>query len=133
VDIDFLSVGEVIELHREVISVYGGSLGIRDLGRLEAAVAAPQTGSGDAYDHADIWEMAAAYLFHIVQGPPFIDGNKRTGLMSANAFLRMNHLIVVVDEDAYADLVLAVASGTRGKTEVAGFLRHGTVPATGDE
>ena len=92
-------------MHREAISVYGGSLGIRDLGRLEAAVAAPQSGSGDVYYHADIWEM------------------------SANAFLRMNDLTVVVDEDAYADLVLAVASGSTGKAEAAEFLRRGTVPA----
>ena len=132
-DIDFLSVGEVIELHREAIRVYGGSLGIRDLGRLEAAVAAPQAGSGEVYYHTDIWEMAAAYLFYIVQGHPFIDGNKRAGLMSASAFLRMNDLTVVVDEDAYADLVLAVASGSSGKAEVAEFLRQGTVPTIGDE
>ena len=132
-DIDFLSVGEVIELHREAIHAYGGSLGIRDLGRLEAAVAAPQAGSGEVYYHADIWEMAAAYLSYIVQGHPFIDGNKRAGLMSANAFLRMNDLTVVVEGDTYSDLVLAVASGSSGKAEVAEFLRQGIVPTIGDE
>ena len=109
--------------------MYGGSPGIRDLGRLEAAVAAPQSGSGDLYYHSDIWEMAAAYLFHIVQGHPFIDGNKRAGLLTANAFLRMNDLVVVADEDAYADLVLTVASGSMGKPQVAEFLRRATVPA----
>ena len=72
--------------------------------------------------------MAAAYLFYIVQGHPFVDGNKRAGLMTANAFLRMNGLDVVVEEDAYADLVLAVASGSKGKAEVAAFLRRSTAP-----
>ncbi|HEY8657200.1 MAG TPA: type II toxin-antitoxin system death-on-curing family toxin [Candidatus Limnocylindria bacterium] len=129
-DIDFLSVGEVIELHREAIRTYGGTSGIRDLGRLEAAVGAPQSGSGDAYYHEDVWEMAAAYLFHIVQGHPFIDGNKRAGLMAANTFLRMNDLAVIAEEDTYADLVLAIAAGSKGKSEAATFFRQFTTPVS---
>ena len=121
--------GEVVELHREAINEYGGSHGLRDLGRLEAAVAMPRAGSGDVYYHTDLWEMAAAYLFHIVDGHPFIDGNKRTGLMTANVFLRLNGLVVVANEDAYADLVLAVASGQADKTAIADFLRGHTAPA----
>ena len=117
-----------MELHREAIRVYGGTSGIRDLGHLEAAVGAPQSGAGEVYYHEDVWEMAAAYLFYIVQGHPFVDGNKRAGLMTANAFLRMNGLDVVVEEDAYADLVRAVASGSKGKAEVAAFLRRSTAP-----
>lgn len=109
--------------------MYGGASGIRDLARLEAAVGAAQSGSGDAYYNGDVWEMAAAYLYAIVQGHPFVDGNKRVGLMTANVFLSMNGLQVVANEDSYADLVLAVASGTKSKLEVAEFLRENTTSA----
>jgi len=47
---------------------------------LDSAIAIPQAGFGDQYLHQDIFQMAAAYLYHIVQNHPFVDGNKRVGL-----------------------------------------------------
>jgi death-on-curing protein len=61
--------------------------------------------------HSDIYEMAAAYLFHLVQNHPFIDGNKRVGAAAANVFLFMNDIRFAPDEDEYTQLVLAVATG----------------------
>jgi death-on-curing protein len=62
-----------------MIEVYGGSEGLRDEGLLGSAIAQPQTSFSHNYLYADLFEMAAAYLYHIVQNHPFYDGNKRTG------------------------------------------------------
>jgi death-on-curing protein len=59
--------------------------------------------------------MAAAYLYHIVQNHPFIDGNKRTGAAAAIIFLSMNDMELIVEEETLVDLVLQVACGAVGK------------------
>lgn len=77
--------------------------------------------------HEDLFEMAAAYLFHIVQGHPFVDGNKRTGTVAAIVFLELNGVEVEVNDDALVDLVLSVAKGETGKAEIATFFRRHAV------
>jgi death-on-curing protein len=68
--------------------------------------------------------MAAAYLFHLVQNHPFVDGNKRVGLASALTFLKINAIEVIADEDEAAYMVLEVAQGQAGKEAIADFLRR---------
>ena len=63
----FLSVEDVIDIHTDQIERYGGSLGVRDVELLRSAIGMPEAGFGDQYLHADLFEMAAAYLYHIVQ------------------------------------------------------------------
>ena len=63
--------------------------------------------------------MASAYLFYLAQNHPFVDGNKRTALVSALTFLWMNDIEVEADEDALTDLVLSVAEGRTTKAEIA--------------
>jgi death-on-curing protein len=67
--------------------------------------------------------MAAAYLFHIVQNHPFVDGNKRTGAAAAIIFLDMNGVEIAADEEGLVDLTLRVATGQTGKQEIADFFR----------
>lgn len=86
----FLTLEEILEIHRDQIERYGGALGVRDNGLLESAVAASESGFGSHYLHRDVYEMAAAYLFHLVQNHPFIDGNKRAGAATALVFLVIN-------------------------------------------
>ena len=76
----FLTLAEVIEIHTDQIKRYGGTDAIRDMGLLSSAVAMPYASFHDTFLHADIFEMAAAYAFHVSQNHPFIDGNKRTAL-----------------------------------------------------
>lgn len=89
----------------------------------------PQAGFGGEYLHKDLFEMAAAYLFHIVQNHPFIDGNKRAGAASALVFLEMNGIELSPDEDGLVALTLAVATGQAGKQEAAEFFRKLARPA----
>jgi death on curing protein len=74
----FLDLVEVLEIHQSRIDRYGGSPGVRDLGLLQSAVAQSSAGFGGEFLHSDLYEMAAAYLFHVARNHPFIDGNKRT-------------------------------------------------------
>jgi death-on-curing protein len=120
----FLGLAHVIEIHRDQIARYGGSLGVRDQGLLESAIAMPQSGMGGEYFHRDVFEMAAAYLFHIVKNHPFVDGNKRVGAMTAFVFLRMNGLEMAAGDPAFERLVLSVAEGRADKATVAKFLRQ---------
>jgi death-on-curing protein len=62
--------------------------------------------------------MAAAYLFHLCQNHPFIDGNKRAGANAAITFLLINDWNPPFDEDELADLALAVASGETRKSDL---------------
>lgn len=119
----FLGLDEVLEIHRDQIERYGGSTGVRDMGLLESAVAMPQAGTGDQYFHTDLFEMAAAYLFHIVKNHPFVDGNKRAGTMAAFTFLKLNGLTLEAPSQAFEKLVVSVAEGKVGKAYVAEFFR----------
>lgn len=120
----FLSVEEILEFHEQLVERFGGSHGLRDLGMLESAVAMPQAGSGGSYLHEDIFEMAAAYLFHIVMNHPFIDGNKRAGTHAAFVFLADNGYAVTLSQDEKYDLVIGVCEGTVTKKGLATAFRE---------
>jgi len=125
----FLTQEEVLFAHENQIARYGGSSGIRDLGLLESALAMPKASFGGTYLHTDHYEMAAAYLYHIVSNHPFIDGNKRVGTVAALTFLDLNGYWFNEEnesglDDALESLVLSVACGETGKDEVAAFFRE---------
>ena len=119
----FLDLDHVIRLHRSLIEEYGGLEGVRDVGLLLSAIAMPQAAYGGEYLHSDIFEMAAAYLYHIVQNHSFLDGNKRTGAAAAIVFLAMNDIQIDNDEEGLVELTLSVATGQAGKAEIAEFFR----------
>src|SRR5205085_6788331 len=107
----FLTLDQVLAIHSDQVRRYGGSGGIRDLGLLQSALAMPQASFGGQYLHPSLHEMAAAYLFHLVQNHPFVDGKKRIGLAACIAFLGMNELWLESDDAELITLVLEVAQG----------------------
>ena len=117
----FLDMNHVMRLHRSLLEHYGGIDGTRDVGLLQSAVSMPQASYGGQYLHNDIFEMAAAYVFHIVQNHPFLDGNKRSGAAAAIVFLAINDIEIDNDEEGLVDLTLSVATGQAGKAEIAEF------------
>ena len=121
---DFLGLDDLLEIHADQIARYGGSPGVRDRGLLESALAMPRAGAGGSYFHEGLHEMAAAYLFHIVQNHPFVDGNKRTGAMAAIVFLLMNGRTLAASNPALERQVREVAEGRADKAAVAEFLRR---------
>lgn len=118
----FLELDAVLRIHTDQIARYGGAEGVRDLGLLESAVATAQAGFGGAYLHATLPEMAAAYLFHLAQNHPFVDGNKRVAAASTFLFLYLNDLLLDCSEDELVELTLGVASGKASKAEAAVFI-----------
>jgi death-on-curing protein len=131
-EIRFLTVDEVLLFHEMQTARYGGIAGLRDRGMLESAVAMPEAGFGDAHLHEDIFEMAAAYLYHIAMNHPFVDGNKRTGTHAALVFLADHGLAVRMPEDTEYDLVIGVCEGTVTKKALAEALRSGSEPMAGE-
>jgi death-on-curing protein len=122
--IAFLSLAEVLEIHRDQIVRYGGEPGTRDLGLLESALAMPAAAFGGGFLHTDIFEMAAAYLFHLVRNHPFIDGNKRVGAVAAIVFLALNGYEFNAPAGRLYDFVMALARGERTKADATIFLRE---------
>ncbi|MGE5512894.1 MAG: type II toxin-antitoxin system death-on-curing family toxin [Bacteroidota bacterium] len=97
----YLTVAEVLAIHDDQITRYGGSPGVRDMGQLEAALFRPQTGY-----YADIIAEAAALWESLSQNHPFIDGNKRAAFAVAFTFLAINGISLIADEDAVMAFLL---------------------------
>jgi death on curing protein len=120
---NFLSIEDVLYIHANQVDLYGGEHGLRDPDGLASAVAQPQAGHSGGYFHRDLYEMAAAYLFHLVKNHPFLDGNKRAGAAAALAFLDLNGVEIEAPKGSLYDLTLSVATGQAGKAESAAFFR----------
>ena len=82
----FLTVEDVLALHDDQIREFGGSHGLRDTGGLDSAVAQARVTFEGQYLHKGIFEMAAAYAFHLAENQPLLDGNKRAALNAAIAW-----------------------------------------------
>lgn len=126
-NIRFLGLDEVLALHREQIELYGGAIGVRDLGLLESAVASPEAFFGGSYLHGTLAEMASAYAFHLAQNHAFVDGNKRVAAAAMFMFLFLNGLLLECDEDDLVTIMLRVADGRCTKAELAIFIAAHTV------
>jgi len=121
---EFLDVEDVLEIHATQLEVHGGSPGLRDRGLLESAVAQPQASFGGQLAHEGLFAMAAGYLFHIVSNHPFVDGNKRTGMLAAVVFLDLNGISLDRPSEDLYELTMGVAEGRLAKPAVAAELER---------
>jgi len=119
----FLTLAEVNEIHADQIKHYGGLAGMRDINLLSSAVAMPYASFSGDFLHEDVYEMAAAYAFHICQNHPFIDGNKRTALASALVFLELNGISISGTQDKLYETMINSSSGKIKKEDFAKILR----------
>ena len=119
----FLTVAEVLRFHRRQIDEFGGTDGVRDMGLLQSALAQPESGFGGHWLHEDVFEMAAAYAFHICKNHPFFDGNKRTALDTALIFLKANGIDFKNPKDMFIEIMLSVAEGKMDKKQLAQVFR----------
>ncbi|MBI5787983.1 MAG: type II toxin-antitoxin system death-on-curing family toxin [Candidatus Schekmanbacteria bacterium] len=118
-EIIFLTLAEAVEIHSNQIKLYGGHDGIQNMRLLESAVAMPYASFGDELLHRDIFEMAAAYAYHICQNHPFVDGNKRAALACALVFLELNGISLLDPEDLLYSAMMDVALGKLDKKKLA--------------
>lgn len=121
----FLSLNDALEIHDDQINRYGGKKGVRDQNLLLSAIAQPHSTFNGQYLHKTPYDKAAAYLFHICQNHPFIDGNKRVATVSALMFLAMNDFAIDFNENELERLTLNVAEGKAKKEKIASFLAKG--------
>ena len=114
----FLTLEDVLEIHADQIDRYGGKKGVRDQNLLLSAIAQPFSSFDGKYLHKTINEKAAAYLYHICQNHPFIDGNKRAAVVSALMFLALNNQSIDYNEVEIENLTREVAEGKIKKKKI---------------
>lgn len=122
--IRYLSVNEVLELHNRVMQASGGSLGLLDLGALEAAVAQPRMVFANDELYPTIPEKAAALGFSLIQDHPFVDGNKRTGHAAMETFLVLNGHEIRASVDEQQSVLLQVAASEMKREAFLEWLRE---------
>ncbi len=111
----YLTLGEVVELHRRLVAQSGGATSLRDLGSLESAVAQPRLSVGGADAYPTVPAKAAALGFSLIRNRPFVDGNKRVGHAAMATFLLLNGYELQGSVDEAEDLILGVATGATGR------------------
>lgn len=124
--IRYLTLLEVMKLHRQIIEQSGGALGIRDLGLLESAIAQPLMTFGGEDLYPSVIEKAVAMGFSIIMNHPFVDGNKRTGHAAMEVFLILNGMEISASVNEQEKIVLAVASGSIERDTFVKWLRQHT-------
>jgi len=121
----YLTPEQVLFIHARVISETGGLNGIRDLTMLESAVGRPQATYGGKDLYETIYKKAAALLYSLINDHPFVDGNKRTGFVSAGLFLRINGYRLKAGNKSVENFTLAIAVQKTKLTEIETWLeRH---------
>lgn len=119
----FLTLNQVLKSHTRQLEQFGGTDGVRDMALLEFAMAQPESAFSGHWLHADLFEMAAAYAFHLCKNHPFLDGNKRAALDAALIFLESNGVSILANK-ALVGVMLSVAEGKMNKKELAQVFRN---------
>jgi len=117
----FLTISEVLYLHDESLKRYGGSTGIREPGLVESALGSAQNAFW--YGHGNLFDIAAAYAFHIAESQSFVDGNKRTAAAAAITFLRVNGIGFPKDDGSVYRAMIQIAGKRLDKAGLAAVLR----------
>jgi death-on-curing protein len=118
---EFIGWEVVLQLHEESLRRFGGSAGIRDRSLIESALGAAQ--NTYFYGRGDLFDIAAAYAFHIAEAQAFLDGNKRTGVAAALTFLAGNGFLRNPDNQKLYEAMIAIAEKRMDKTQLAQVFR----------
>lgn len=120
----YLTLGEVLELHRRIIEETGGAHRILDLAALQSALAQPRMTYAGEDLYPEIVEKAGALAFFLIRNHPFVDGNKRTGHAAMEVFLVLNGYEINAPVEEQEELILDVASGAMGREDFVKWLRE---------
>ena len=124
----YLTLSEVLDLHRRVIELSGGADGVRDLAGVESAVVQPQMTFGNDELYPTLIDKAAALCFLLVMNHPFVDGNKRIGHAAMETFLLLNGQELNADIDDAESLFLKLAAGNVERGELVGWITANVKP-----
>jgi death-on-curing protein len=120
----YLSVEEILLIHEFELQRYGGLLGIRSIELLESSVQRPQTRYGGKELFNTPFEKAASLIHSIIANRPFMDGNKRTALVSGTVFLRLNGYTLNLSQKEFVKIALDVTNRTVELEDLAKVLRR---------
>lgn len=112
---------DVLTVHARLIAETGGSIGLRDEGLLESALAAAENRHG--YEDADLVTCAATYAYHLTQAHAFVDGNKRVAAAVTETFLESNGSQLAMTDAELVRLFLDIAAGLLRRDEVERLFR----------
>lgn len=126
----FLSTPQVLLIHDQMVKRFGGSLGLRDLGLVESAVARPQSTFGGVYLYNSLFDKAAALLQSLLKNHPFIDGNKRTALTSAGLFLKKNDYKLINQHKEEVEFAVRVDNGNLTVDQISKWLKEHSIKMT---
>ncbi len=114
--IHWIEIEVVLAVHEEQLAEHGGAVGVRDANLLDSALARPR--NLVAYGDPDISELAAAYAYGIIRNHPFVDGNKRTGLVAAELFLALNGYQLTASDENCVLTILSVADSSLSEADL---------------
>lgn len=118
---DFLTLDDVIAIHARSLKEHGGSDGVREAGLIESAIAAAK--NAYYYGGGDLFDVGAAYAFHLAESQAFLDGNKRTAVVAALVFLAQNGVYVQPNPWELYNAMIDVAEKKKNKTDLAEIFR----------
>lgn len=118
----YLEAEEILLIHHQLVTRYGGSHGTRDLARIKSAAAAPAQSVFGEEQYKTVFEKAAVYIRNIICDHPFNDGNKRTGMAAGAMFLTRNGYIVSAKIGELEDFAVKVATDKLDVPEIAAWL-----------
>ena len=124
----YLTLAEVVDLHRRLLKAAGGAPGIRDLGALEAAIAQPKATFGGTDLYPTLVEKAAALCLSLVLDHPFVDGNKRVGHAAMETFLVLNGAEIEAGVQEQERLMLDLAAGRVDRSQLTDWVRQHLKP-----
>ena len=128
--IRYLTLIEVLELHRRILEQSGGAFGIRDMGLLESAIAQPRMTFDGEELYLNLIEKSVALGFSIIMSHPFVDGNKRTGHAATETFLILNGMEISASVDEQERVVLEIASGKLRREAFVEWLQQHTATSS---
>lgn len=123
----FLTLEQVLFIHEDQVDRYGGSHGVRDLGLLESAILRSQTTFGGVDLYITIFDKAAALMHSLLLNHPFVDGNKRTAVVSALSFLELNGYSLKVNDKELEKFALMVENKKPSIEFIANWLKKHSI------
>jgi len=129
----YLTLGEVLALHRRILAESGGRPGVRDLGAIASALSQPRVSVGGQDAYPTLLDKAAALGYSLIRNHGFIDGNKRIAHAAMEVFLVLNGMELRASVDDQERFMLALASGEVSREALAEWLRmHATEMSSGN-
>jgi death-on-curing protein len=120
----FLTLEEILLIHDRAINEFGGTIGIRDIGLVQSAIARPKAGFGDFEAYPGIHIKAAVLMHSLLKNHPFIDGNKRTATIAMITFLLENNIKLNHEKDEIYNLAMKVEDNSFLEEDIAKWLKN---------